>query len=114
MFHRMFGRRRSPVEGEPNADSGTEATEGQADIVNSDDFVLLGEMLFFSLFFFPPFSFFGMYFLFFHCSISSSPTSFSSPLHVILCCGLYAFMLQQKPAKAIVRKNRARTSSFTR
>nr|XP_027218639.1 uncharacterized protein LOC113811160 isoform X2 [Penaeus vannamei] len=43
MFHRMFGRRRSPVEGEPNADSGTEATEGQADIVNSDDFVLLGD-----------------------------------------------------------------------
>lgn len=65
MFHRMFGRRRSPVEGEPNADSGTEATEGQADIVNSDDFVLLGEMLFFSLFFFFPLLFFWYVFFIF-------------------------------------------------
>lgn len=82
MFHRMFGRRRSPVEGEPNADSGTEATEGQADIVNSDDFVLLGEMLFFSLFFFSPS-------LFLVCIFYFSIVPFLPPQHLFL----HLFML---------------------
>ncbi|KAK3865150.1 hypothetical protein Pcinc_015839 [Petrolisthes cinctipes] len=35
----MFGRRKSPVE--EHSETGTEATEERADIVNSDDFVVL-------------------------------------------------------------------------
>lgn len=40
MFHRMFGRRKSPEE--ENTDPGIEAAEEKPDRGNSGDFVFLG------------------------------------------------------------------------
>ena len=42
MFQRMFGRRRSPVEGESGPVSAVEATEERPDEINCDGFIVLG------------------------------------------------------------------------
>lgn len=41
MFHRMFGRRKSPVNEEEPADA-VEATEEKPEVVSNDGFVVIG------------------------------------------------------------------------